>query len=376
MANPLEKLSPLFAKLKGLAPRLNLQQSMQAQIDLKIFAPVFGGAMVILGLVVLLIPPYSPPKQRGVEVPKWASSRVTITDEKTGKSAPNAPITQRQLTEAEERAIAENDQPTHDSLLAAPVEAMEEGPQSQRLPKIADDGRRPWFVYSRPFNRIDPRPRIAVVFADLGLNRLTTDSAINSLPGAVTLIFSADGTSEAWMNRARSSGHEVILSVPMEPFDYPANDPGPRTLLSNSMLDENLRRLHEAMAMGKGYVGLTTLTGSRFTSSPDQLKPIMEEVYSRGLLWLDARLVPLSSASAVSAAMKVPSVQSDFRITTDKSQAAADLMFRDAETSARHSGAATVLVYASPMSVQAVKGWVKSFPEKGFALAPVSAMVQ
>jgi polysaccharide deacetylase 2 family uncharacterized protein YibQ len=375
MANPLEKLSPLFAKLKGLMPRLGLQRSLQAQIDLKIFAPVFGGAMVIFGLVVLLIPPYSPPKPKGVDVPKWASSRVTI-DNKTGKAAPNAPVAKLELTEAEERAIEENDQLTHDALLPAPVEAMEEGPQSQRIPKIADDGRRPWFVYSRPFNRVDPRPRIAVVFADLGLNRLTTDSAINSLPGAVTLIFSADATTEAWMNRARSSGHEVLLSVPMEPFDYPANDPGPRTLLSNNMLDENLRRLHEAMALGKGYVGLTTLTGSRFTSSPEQLKPIMEDVYSRGLLWLDARLVPLSSAGAVSAAMKVPSVQSDFRVTTDKSLAAMDLMFKDAETSARHSGAATVLVYTSPMSVQAVKDWVKTLPEKGFALAPVSAMVQ
>ena len=31
--------------------------------------------------------------------------------------------------------------------------------------------------------------------------------------------------------RAREAGHEVLLEVPMEPFDYPDNDPGPQTLL-------------------------------------------------------------------------------------------------------------------------------------------------
>jgi polysaccharide deacetylase 2 family uncharacterized protein YibQ len=31
-------------------------------------------------------------------------------------------------------------------------------------------------------------------------------------------------------SRAREDGHEVMLQVPMEPFDYPDNDPGPHTL--------------------------------------------------------------------------------------------------------------------------------------------------
>jgi polysaccharide deacetylase 2 family uncharacterized protein YibQ len=377
MANPLEKLSPLFAKLKELVPRLKMPQPFQTQVDLRIFAPVFGASMVLLGLLVLLIPSYIPKVSKGIELPKWASARVTITEDKsTAKSAPNAPVAKRKLTEAEEQAIEANDRLTHDALLPAPVEALEEGPRRQRVPRVAEDGRRPWFVYSRPFNRVDPRPRIAIAVADLGLNRLTTDSAINGLPGAITLIFTAGDSSEAWMNRARNSGHEVLLSVPMEPFDYPANDPGPGTLLSNNLPEENMKRLRDAMAQGKGYVGLTTLTGSRFTSSPEQLRPIMEDVYSRGLLWFDGRLVPLSSAHAVSAAMKVPAVHTDFRVTTDKSRAAADLLFQDAETSARHSGASTVLVYASPMTIQAVKEWVRTLPDRGFALAPISAMVQ
>ena len=38
------------------------------------------------------------------------------------------------------------------------------------LPKIDEEGREPWRVYSRPFNRKDVRARIAVVISHLGLS--------------------------------------------------------------------------------------------------------------------------------------------------------------------------------------------------------------
>jgi polysaccharide deacetylase 2 family uncharacterized protein YibQ len=231
-------------------------------------------------------------------------------------------------------------------------------------------------VYSRPFDRLDPRPRIAVVMADLGLNRLVTESAINQLPPQATLIFYADPNAEAWMNRARMQGHEVLLSIPMEPFDYPANDPGPGTLLSSIVPEENLKRLHAGMATGKGYVGITTLSGSRFTSSPDELHPVLKDVLDRGLMWFDARLVPLSSAYAVGEEMGVPSVRTDFRVTSDKSEEAAHMILQDAETSARHSGSAAVLVYASPLNIRLISDWAKTLADKGFAVAPVTALIQ
>ena len=33
--------------------------------------------------------------------------------------------------------------------------------------------------------------------------------------------------------KARADGHELLLQAPMEPFDYPDNDPGPQTLLTS-----------------------------------------------------------------------------------------------------------------------------------------------
>jgi uncharacterized protein len=349
-----------------------------SQVELRVFLPVFGGTMLVLALIALLIPTYRPPAEPGaadLELLKQSSTPLTHSQDASERT-PNAPIERRPLTQREKRDAAVNDAPEHKPLFPAPVEALEEGPARLRIPKIADDGRRPSFVYSRPFDRVDPRPRLAVVVADLGLNRLVSESAINELPPQASLIFHADDHAADWMSRARDMGHEVLLSVPMEPFDYPANDPGPGTLLSNTVPEENLKRLYNSMGTGKGYVGITTLSGSRFTSSPDQLRPVLRDVLERGLIWFDARLVSLSSAYAVGEEMGVPSVRTDFRITSDKSADAAQMILADAETSARHTGATAVLVYASPLNLKIIKEWAKTLQEKGFVLAPVTALAE
>ncbi len=65
----------------------------------------------------------------------------------------------------------------------------------------------------------------------------------------MTLAFAASGNSlQRWMQEARRSGHELLMQIPMEPFDYPNNDPGPLTLTTGQPQKENLKRLHEAMA--------------------------------------------------------------------------------------------------------------------------------
>ena len=57
-----------------------------------------------------------------------------------------------------------------------------------------------------------------------------------SLPGAVSLGFAPYGDDlERDAAQAREAGHEMLLQAPMEPFDYPANNPGPHTLLDRGL---------------------------------------------------------------------------------------------------------------------------------------------
>ena len=124
---------------------------------------------------------------------------------------------------------------------------IEDGPFGP-LPRIAPDGRRPLLAYARPFDLDDQRPRIALLVVGLGLQADLTDAAI-ALPGEISLHFSAYAPDlPVWFGRARRAGHEVLLDLPMEPLDYPASDPGPRTLLAGASSEDNLQRLDWLLA--------------------------------------------------------------------------------------------------------------------------------
>ncbi|WP_412160064.1 divergent polysaccharide deacetylase family protein, partial [Pantoea sp. SIMBA_079] len=64
----------------------------------------------------------------------------------------------------------------------------------------------------------------------LGLSQTGSMEAIDKLPQEVTLGFAPQGNSlQRWMQAARQNGHELVLQLPMEPFDYPRVNPGRNT---------------------------------------------------------------------------------------------------------------------------------------------------
>ncbi|MDP1340887.1 divergent polysaccharide deacetylase family protein, partial [Klebsiella variicola] len=76
-----------------------------------------------------------------------------------------------------------------------------------------------------------------------------TAHAIETLPPEVTLSFAPYGPRlQEWIDKAREAGHEVLLELPMEPFGYPQNDPGPHTLLTGGNTAENISRLEWLMS--------------------------------------------------------------------------------------------------------------------------------
>ena len=170
------------------------------------------------------------------------------------------------------------------------------------LPRISRDGLLPARAYANTNNLHAARgkPKIAILFTGLGLDRRLDKVAIHELPAAVTLAFSPYGpvVSER-VERARARDHEVMMQLPLEPFDYPQNDPGPYTLLSELDEDANIERLHKLMARFTGYVGMVNHMGGKFAASPKALQPVLRELKSRGLIYLDDGTAPRSATSSI-----------------------------------------------------------------------------
>lgn len=241
------------------------------------------------------------------------------------------------------------------------------------LPRIAADGRLPRQVYRRPSTISASRPRIALIVAGLGLSAAESRAAIDAMPGAVTLAFSAyTPNPEPLMEAARARGHEILASLPMEADGYPLNDAGPRSLLTGSTPGANRDNLEWALSRLQGYVGVTGASdgfrGERFAAQTSSMTLVLEELTRRGLLYIDPRP---GAASPNAFGRSV-----DVVIDDPVSRAEIEAKLAALERLARKRGSALGLAGPlRPVTVERIAAWARDAEARGFEIVPVSAMV-
>ncbi|HST75312.1 MAG TPA: divergent polysaccharide deacetylase family protein, partial [Acetobacteraceae bacterium] len=170
----------------------------------------------------------------------------------------------------------------------------------------------------------------------------------------------------------RAAGHEFLISLPMEPQGYPLNDAGDHALLTAVTPELNRSRLDWALSRITGYVGATgalgLLRGERFAGSP-QMAPVLADLNDRGLLYVDGRPgrppVPSAWSRGVDLVIDEPAVRTEI-----------EAKLAALEQIARDKGSALGLAGATrPITVDRLAAWTNGLAARGFALAPVSAIV-
>jgi polysaccharide deacetylase 2 family uncharacterized protein YibQ len=263
-------------------------------------------------------------------------------------------------------------------LAAAPDRRLIERGRHGSLPKIGPEGIRPADVYARPVTaqqRTAP-VRIAIVVGGLGISNNTTQDAIQRLAPNVSLAFAPYGADlERQVARAREDGHEVLLQAPMEPFDYPDNDPGPHTLVASLPPEQNMDRLQWLLARFPGYVGVINFMGGRFTANDAVLAPVMKEIANRGLLFVDDGSSGRSLALQVAASAGVSAARADVVIDAVQRGTEIDAALARLEKIAREKGTAVGYGVALPVTIERLNRWAKAAESRGITLVPVSALV-
>lgn len=249
-----------------------------------------------------------------------------------------------------------------------------------QLPRIGAGDRRPMRAYATAFNASDPRPRVAILLAGIGMNEADAISASANLPKSVSFAVSPyTRRLDPVLSAARAGGHELLVSIPMEPQGYPLNDPGREALLTGASQARNAQKLDWALTRFTGYVGATgalgEMHGERFAAAGDQMLPMLASLADRGLLYVDPRpsaLHPLAVSPPGSAFRGVDLVLDDPGGAAELDAALARL-----ELLARERGAAIGLAgQPSPVVVSRIAIWAAGLDARGVALAPVSVVVQ
>ena len=257
-------------------------------------------------------------------------------------------------------------------LSGVPDPALIEG---NTLPKVGDDGRLPWQAYARPFDGRDDRPRIAIIITGMGLSRASTEAAINRLPGPVTLAFDPYAANlDQWVTQARQAGHEVLVSLPMEPDEFPLRDPGPYALLTSLDAAENMRRLEFVLGRLPGYVGVISAMGSRFRASESHLRPVLEALKGRGLMFVDGGAAKGNLAPKIATEIGLPRAVNNLQLDTVPSRTAIDQRLAELEGIVRQQALAVAIAAPYPATLERLAAWVATLEAKNLTLAPVSSL--
>jgi len=255
------------------------------------------------------------------------------------------------------------------------AEETKDGP----IPRMDAKGNSPFVAYARPVpaSVAAGKPLIAIVVTGLGLNEAGTLAAAEKLPPEIDMAFAPYGKTLAHtVGAARAAGHELLLETPLEPFDYPDTDPGPQTLLTGQPVRDNLNKLYWLMARFGGYVGLINHTGARFTASSADFSPIMEELGTRGLGYLDDGTSNRSVAMQLAQANKVPFGRADTVLDANPARAPILSALDALVASATSKGSAIGVISALPVSIATVAEWAQTLPTKNIELVPASALMK
>lgn len=242
------------------------------------------------------------------------------------------------------------------------------------IPVIAD-GLKPFTVYAAEADRAKAAkmPVVAIVVGGLGVGAAKTVDAIMKLPPAVTLAFTPYGADPSKLaERARAQRHEILLQIPMEPFDYPDNDPGPQTLLTTLTGDQNLDRLDWHLSRFQGYAGIANFMGARFAATDAVMQPVIREAARRGLGYFDDGTTPRSVAAPLAAAVAMPFAKADFTVDAVPTSAEIDRTLVKLETLAKERGVAVGVASALPVSIERIASWTRTLEGRGILLVPLT----
>jgi uncharacterized protein len=309
-----------------------------------------------------------------IEVSETGDTRVVIPEESIPSYSSTAPLDVESTEEAQPEVPQLETTPESVENIAEEQIASLNTPETTATiePKRVIDSL--WQKHALPFAIPATAPMIAIVIDDMGVDRRRSQRA-TTLPGPLTLsylTYANDITTQT--RKARAAGHELMLHVPMQPGNADI-DPGPNFLNASNSPEETLRKLRWGMGQFEGYVGLNNHMGSRFTQDKDGMRLVLNEVKSRGLLFLDSRTSGRSVADEIAHETGITFASRNVFLDHVDDRDTVRKQLAQTERLARRNGSAIAIGHPRDATLDILEEWLATLADKGFVLAPISAIV-
>lgn len=215
---------------------------------------------------------------------------------------------------------------------------------------------------------------LSVIVLGLGRNVVQTESAIDTLPPEVALaFFPGTWNLQEKLDQAIAKHSILLLMLPMEPLQYPENDPGAHTLLTGIAPNELQQRVQAHLGTLQHLSGLVNFMGARFTPSKPDMDNLFQALQGKKLFFVDAGSSPRSVALTEGKAFGIPIIKGDTLLNSDATPADFAQQLGKLEHDIHRKGHVTVYVFLNNISLNALPSWLQTLPSKRIALTPLTA---
>ena len=228
----------------------------------------------------------------------------------------------------------------------------------------------------RPQPAPDARGRLAILLDDVG-QKLDLVPAAAVLPkevGFAILPFLPKSAESA--EALHGAGHEIWLHLPMEPENYPANNPGPGAILMSMSTNQLRVAVHDALDNIPFAVGVNNHMGSKVTADLKTMTWIMQELKIRDMAFIDSRTTTRTVAEDAAAGQGVLTNRRHVFLDNQRDRAAIRQQLEEAVRRCRLEGGIIAIGHLDQVTIEVLAQELPGLANRGADLVRPSRLVR
>lgn len=222
----------------------------------------------------------------------------------------------------------------------------------------------------------DTTPRIAIIMDDLGINFTNSSAAINLDLPITCAIIPGEQFSNQMMELAHKNGREIIVHLPMEPVNYPQNNPGELALFTSQTDTELAERTNQLLTLIPYASGVNNHMGSAFTQHADKMDIVLAEIKKRQLFFVDSLTIGSSVAYHEAQRMEIPTARRDVFLDNERNVGKIALQLDDLVRIATTAHSAIGICHPYPETIVALTEFSSKLKTLNLDIVPASQLVR
>lgn len=219
------------------------------------------------------------------------------------------------------------------------------------------------------------RAKVAIIIDDVGYLREPAEELLK-VPAPLTWsVLPFTPYSDILIEAGRARGFEIMLHLPLEPFDQKIN-PGPGVIRIGWPEEQVRKQLDDDLRTIAGVAGINNHMGSAGTADGTLMAMLMRYIKEKGLFFIDSETSNQSVAERYARQYGVPTARRNVFIDNHSSVESKKAQLRELMKIALKNGSAVGIGHTREGTGTAVLEMLPEFVKAGIQIVPASELVR